>query len=95
MVQRSDRIDPRLECFSCSVEVCWLVEDGSLDTTTSVMTHDDDVTNIEVCYTVSEDGDGVKVTVLVRDVAFGEEGTGEGCEDRSFGSSGVAVIGYR
>lgn len=82
-----------MDCFSCSVEVVGLVEDGSLDTTTAVMTHDDDVADFECRYTVRDDGDCVKVSisVLVRNVAFGEEDTGRRREDGSFRNSRVTV----
>ena len=93
MVQRSDRIDPILDYFPCSVKITGPVEDSSLDTTTAVMAHDDDMANIEFCYTVGEDGGGVEVStsVLVRDVTFGEEHTWERSEDSSFGNSGVTA----
>ena len=86
-----------MNCFSCSVEVVGLVEDGSLNTTTAVMAHDDDMTDSELGHTVREDGDSVKVltTVLVRDITFGEEDTRRRGEDSSFGNSGVAVWAIR
>ena len=95
LVQRSDGIDPRLDCFSCSVEVVGLAEDRCLNTTTTVMTHDDNVADPEFRYTVCDDGYGVKVSssILICDVAFGEENTGRSRENRSFGNSGVAVRG--
>lgn len=82
-----------MDCLSCPVEVVGLVEGGSLNTTTPIMAHDDDVADLEFRHTVRDDGDGVEVPikVLVRDVAFGEEDTRGRRENRSFGNSGVAV----
>jgi hypothetical protein len=98
VVQRSYWVDPSLNCFSGSVEMVGLVEDGSLNTSTAVMAHDNDVTNSEFGHTVREDGDGVEVftNVLVRDVTFSEEDARWGREDSPFRNSGVAVgeIGF-
>lgn len=93
IVQCSDRIDPSLDHFPSSVEIVWPVEDSSLDTTTAVMAHDEDMTDIEFRHTVGEDGGGVDVStgVLVRDVTLGEQDTWERSEDGSFGSPGVTA----
>lgn len=97
VVQRPDGVDPCLDRFSCIVEFGGLVEDGSLNTTAAVVTHNDDVANIECRHTVRDSGKGIEVSsgVLVRDVTFGEEDTGGRGKDGSFGNSGVAaeVIG--
>jgi hypothetical protein len=92
VVQRSDRIDPCLDCFSCFVEVVGFVEDGSLNATTTVMAHDQDMADLEFRHTVRDDGDGIKISgaVLIRDVAFGEEDTRGRSENGSFGNPGVA-----
>ena len=92
VVQRSDWIDPCLNCFPCSVEVIGLVEDRSLNATTAVVTHDDDAADFEFGHTVGNDGDGVEVSssVLVRDVSFGEKDTRGRRENCSFGNPGVA-----
>lgn len=64
-----------------------------MNTTTAVMTHDDDVANPESRHTVRNGGDGIEIrtSVLVRDVAFSEEVAGERRENGPFGNSGVAV----
>lgn len=82
-----------MDRLSCPVEVFGLVEDGTLNTTTPVMTHDEDVADLEFCHSVRDGGDGVEVpfNVLVRDVAFGEEDTRGRRENRSFRNSGIAV----
>ena len=92
VVQRSDRIDPRLDCFSCFVEVVGFVEDGSLNATTTVMAHDQYMADLEFRHTIRDDGDGIKISsaVLVRDVAFGEEDTGGRSKNGSFGNPRVA-----
>ena len=91
VVQRSDGFDPCLDCFSCTVEVVGLIEDGSLNATAAVVTHDDNVANIEIRHTVCDCGHGVKVYVLVRDVTRGEEDARRRGKDGSFGNSRVAV----
>lgn len=93
MVQGSDRINPRLNCLSCPIEVVGPVKDRSLDTTAAVMARDDDMANTQCCHSVRDAGDGVKVLskVLIRDVAFGEKSTRGRREDGSFGNSGVTV----
>jgi len=66
---------------------------GSFNTTTTVMTHDDDVADFEEPHTEPEGGDGTNVfmEVLVRDVAFGENGARERRENESLRDSGVTV----
>jgi hypothetical protein len=93
VVQRSDRFDPILDHFSCPVEIVGPVEDGSLDTTAAVMTHDDNMADIEVRHTICKGGGGAEVStrVLIRDVTFGEKDTWERSEDGSFGRSRVTA----
>jgi len=91
VVQRSDGIDPCLDCFTCTIELVGLVEGGSLNAPAAVMPHDDNVADLECRHTVRDRGDGVEVFVgiLVCDVTFGEEDTRGRGEDGSFGNSGV------
>ena len=93
MVQHSDRIDPCLDRFFCCIAMVGLIEDGSLNTATPIMAHNDDVVDSEFRHPVCEGGDVVKVfsRVLVRDVALGEEDTRRRRENGSFGNSGVAI----
>lgn len=92
MVQLSDRIDPSLNHFSCSVEIVGPVENRGLDTTTAVMAHDDDMADRKLHHTICKDGGGIEVpaNVPVRDVTFGEEDTWGRSEDSPFRSSRVA-----
>ena len=75
-----------MDRLSCSVEVGGLVKDRSLNATASIMAHDNDVADVEVCHAVREGGNGVKVSgsVLIRDVPFGEKNTRGRREDGSF-----------
>jgi hypothetical protein len=91
VVQRSDGIDPCLDCFSCTVEVVGLVEGSSLNATAAIVAHDDNVADVESRHTVCDSGDGVKVYVLVRDVTCGEDGTRGRGKDGPFRNSGVAA----
>lgn len=46
-VQFSDRINPRLNCLSRTVEVFGPVKNRSLNTTAAIMARDDDVANTQ------------------------------------------------
>jgi hypothetical protein len=93
IVELSYRFDPILDYFSCPVEICGFAEGGGLNSTAPVMTHDDNVADIEVRYSIREACGGVNILarVLVRDVAFGKKDPRESGEDSPFGDSGITV----
>ena len=93
VVQASNWLDPILDCLSCTVEVARPVEDRSLNTTAAIVTHDDDVADVEVRHAVREGGDGVAVPVLIRNVASGEKSTRGSIKDSSFRNPRVTVWG--
>lgn len=93
VVQHSNWLDPILDRLSCTVEIARPVKDCSLNTTAAIVTHDDDVADIEVRHAVREGGEGVAVPVLVRDVASGEKGTRRNIKDGSFRNPRVTVWG--
>jgi hypothetical protein len=82
-----------LDYLSCIVEIARPVKDRSLNTTTAIMSHDDDLADVEVHHAVRDGGHGTVVVapVLVRDVAVGEKSAGEGSKDISLRNPGVTV----
>lgn len=69
------------------------VKNRSLNATAAIMSHDDDVADVEVHHTIRDDCLDIKVAVpvLVRDVAFCEKSTGSGSKDSSLRNPRVAV----
>lgn len=55
MVQISNRLNPILEYLSCFVEIGGPVKNRSLNATTAIMSHDDDVADVKVRHAVRDD----------------------------------------
>ena len=88
----TDRVNPTLNRAAREIVGCIrLGQHGGLNTATSVVTHDDHMSDIQRLNSVRQNADRVVIDglELVRDVPLGENGTWWCAEDRTLGNSRI------